>query len=174
MLARLDRFYTPTHNNMDIKQTAYYIHGYSMGSDHSPVQIEICIGSGEVRRAAFKWNVSYMEGEFATQLKEKWASLPIDASFFQKLRQITRLYRQFSKHKAKEHKREELNARANIEIATAKLHEDIYNVELQGEVNQYKQVLEEIEMRKARGAMIRSRVKWQKVGDKCTAEFSER
>ena len=129
-LARLDRFYTPSNSNMDIKQMAYYIHGYSMGLDHSPVQMEICIGSGEVRRAAFKWNVSYMEGEFATQLKEKWASLPIDASFFQKLRQITRLYRQFSKHKAKEHKREELNARANIEIATAKLHEDIYNVDL--------------------------------------------
>lgn len=53
-LARLDRFYTPSNSTMDIKKMAYYIHGYSVGSDHSPVQIEICIGSGEVRRAAFK------------------------------------------------------------------------------------------------------------------------
>ena len=35
----------------------------------------------------------------------------------------------------------------------------------------YKRTLEEIETRKARGATIRSRVKWQKVGDKCTEEF---
>ena len=31
--------------------------------------------------------------------------------------------------------------------------------------------MEEIETRKARGATIRARVKWQQVGDKCSAEF---
>lgn len=35
----------------------------------------------------------------------------------------------------------------------------------------HKRTLEEIETKKARGATIRSRVKWQKVGDKCTEEF---
>lgn len=47
----------------------------------------------------------------------------------------------------------------------------MYNEELQGEVNQYKRKMEEIETQKARGATIRSKVKWQKVGDKCSAEF---
>ena len=135
------------------------------------MQLEIGIGSGEIRHTPFKWNVAYLKGEFAGQLREKWESLPTDATFFQKLRHITRLYRQFSKWKAKEHKREELNARANLEVATGQLHDDIYNVELQGKVNQIKHSLEEIEARKARGATIRARVKWQKVGDKCSMEF---
>ena len=72
---------------------------------------------------------------------------------------------------AKEHKREELYARANLETATARLHEDIYDRDKQGEVNKYKSIIEGIETRKARGATIRARVKWKKVGDKCSGEF---
>ena len=170
-LARLDRFYTPMHSQLNITQKAYFIHGYPVGSDHSLVQVEMSIGSGELRKTSFKWNVSYLKGEFAGQLREKWESLPRDATFFQKLRHITRLYRQFSKWKAKEHKREELNTRANLEVATAQLHDDMYNEEVQGKVSRIKRSLEKIEARKARGATIRARVKWQKVGDKCSAEF---
>ena len=36
-LARLDRFYIPRHNRLGIYQKAYFIHGYLVGSDHSPV-----------------------------------------------------------------------------------------------------------------------------------------
>ena len=53
------------------------------------------------------------------------------------------------------------------------MHEDIYNEEKQGEASKYKIIIEEIETRKAKGATIRSRVKWQKwqkVGGKCSAE----
>lgn len=84
---------------------------------------------------------------------------------------VTRFYRQYSKQKAKENKREELNARANLEIATASLHDDIYNVGKQGEVNLLKRTIEDIKTRKARGATIRSRVECQKIGDKCTTKF---
>ena len=63
--------------------------------------------------------MSYLKGEFADKLKEKWDSLPTDASFFHKRRHVNRLYRQFNKQKTKEHMREELNARANLEVATA-------------------------------------------------------
>lgn len=49
---------------------AYVIHGYSVGSDHSTIQTEICIGNGEVRRVMFEWNVTYLKGEFADKLKE--------------------------------------------------------------------------------------------------------
>lgn len=57
----------------------------------------------------------------------------------------------------KEHKREELYARANLETTTAKLHEDIYDINKQGEVNKYKSIIEGIEIRKekGRGQMLR-------------------
>ena len=109
-----------------------------------------------------------MKRELARKIKEKWKGLPANVTFFSKLRHISRIYRQFNKSKAKEHKREELNARANLELAIAKLHDDIYNGQLQGVANMYKRTLEEIETRKTRGATIRSRVKWQKVENKCT------
>ena len=113
--------------------------------------MELRIRSGETRKTAFKWNVTYLKGEFSSKIKEKWEGLPANAIFFFKLRHISRLYRQLSKNKAKEHKRIELNARANLEVATAKLHDDIYNEELQGVTNMHKRTLEEIETRKTRG-----------------------
>lgn len=42
---------------------------------------------------------------------------------------------------------------------SATLHEDVYNVHKQGEVNQLRNMLEDIETTKARGAATRSRVK---------------
>jgi hypothetical protein len=53
-LARLDRFYTPKHSRLGIRCLAYFIHGYSVGSDHSPVQLEIAIGDEGVRKSAYK------------------------------------------------------------------------------------------------------------------------
>ena len=142
-----------------------------MGSDHSPVQMEICIGEDGARRSAFKWNILHLKGETARALREKWSGLLEDSYFFQKLRHVTRLFRQISKDKAKEFRKEELDARAKLEIAIASLHEDIYNVDKQEEVSRLNNILEEIETRKTRGATIRARVKWQQVGDKCFAEF---
>lgn len=101
------------------------------------------------------------------KLKEKWVSLPKDASFFYKLRHISRYNRQYSKQKAKEQRWEELSIRAKLEIAMASLDNDIYNIENNGEVNQHKYILEEMETRKARGAVVKSKVKWQKVGERC-------
>ena len=115
--------------------------------------------------------MTYLKAEFSVKVKEKRGNFHVEATLFHKLWHIIRLFRQFSKPKTKEHKREELNARVNLEVATARLHDDIYNVELQREVYQYKRTIEEIERRKARGASIRSRVKWQRVGDKCSAKF---
>jgi len=47
----------------------------------------------------------------------------------------------------------------------------VYDVDKQGEVNRLKKDLDEIETRKARGAAIRSKVKWQQMGNRCSAEF---
>lgn len=93
------------------------------------MQIELTIKNGEVRKSTFKWNVTNLKGEMTVKLQEKWARLLTNVTFFYKLMHITRYYRQFSKQRAKEHKREELNARANLEISMASLHEDIFNEE---------------------------------------------
>lgn len=82
-----------------------------------------------------------------------------------------RFYRQFSKQKANEHKKEELNARASLEVATSQLHDDIYNEKIQRKINHFKRKVEEIETQKTIDATIRGRIKWQNVGDKCFTKF---
>ena len=42
-LARLDRFYIPKQNRLDIHHKTYYIHGYTVGFDHSPIQMELTL-----------------------------------------------------------------------------------------------------------------------------------
>lgn len=170
-LARLDRLYTPTYSRIGIHQKAYFIHGYPVGLDHSPVQLEISIGNHEVRRTNFKWNVLHLQGKIIDMIQERWNRCPAYATFFYKLWHITKFFRQMSKQKAKDFKREELNTRANLELVTATLHEDMYNIDQQGEVNRLCSSLEEIETRKTKGVTIRSSIKWQQMGDKCTAEF---
>ena len=158
-LARLDRFYTPMHSRLGVRQVDYYIHGYSVGSDHAPVQVSIQLGNNETRRSAFKWNASHLKGETIDALSEKWTSQPEETFFFQKLRNIARFYRHLSKLKAKEFKRRELDLRAKLEVAIATLHEDVHDPVKQGEVSRLIIALDEIESRKARGATIRARVK---------------
>ena len=64
-----------------------------------------------------------------------------------------------------------MDTKARLEVALATLHEDAYDTGKQGEVSRLTKVMEELENKKARGATIRARVKWQGVGDKCSAEF---
>ena len=170
-LARLDRFYTPSSSRLGIKCVEYFIHGYTVGSDHAPVQIGIQVGNNTTRGTGFKWNISHLKGEVTEALEEKWTSLPEGASFFHKLRSTTRFYRYFSKLKAKEFRKKELDTKARLEVALATLHEDVYDAGKQGEVSRLTKVMEELESKKARGATIRARVKWQGVGDTCSAEF---
>ena len=80
-------------SKMEISHKAYFIHGYPVGSDHAPVQLESNIGSGETRKLAFKWNIAHLKGETTTKLHEIWERLPRDAAFFSILRHITRFYR---------------------------------------------------------------------------------
>ena len=66
------------------------------------------IGKSEVRASAFKWNMAHLEVEIADLLRDEWADLPAQTSFFSKLKTISRLYRQVSKSKARDIKRLEL------------------------------------------------------------------
>ena len=67
-LARLDRIYTPSHSRLGIRCLAYFIHGYTVGSDHAPVQLELAIGEEGTRKSAYKWNVTYLDGETSDAL----------------------------------------------------------------------------------------------------------
>ena len=167
----LDRFYIPKQCRLGIHHKTYYIHGYTLDSDYSPIQMEINIGNSEVRTSAFKWNVSHLQGKILNQLSKTWAGLPAQTSFFSKLKVISRLYREVSKSKAREVRRLELDTKAKLGIATAKLHKDPYNISRQGKVSHLQDKIDDIKTHRARGAAIRARIKWQKVGDKCTAEF---
>ena len=124
-----------------------------------------------MRKTTFKWNVDYLKDEILDKLEERWVGLPRDVFFFHKIRIVSRCYRQMYKEKIKVTRKLELDTIARLEIATAILHEDIDNFEKQGEVNKLRHMMEGIETRKAKGASIRTRSKWQQVGDKCSKEL---
>lgn len=88
-----------------------------------------------------------------------------------KLRYLSRFYRQLSKQKAQEFGKEERDVRAKLELAIVALHGGSYDCDKQGDVSELNGSLDGIEIRKARGVAIRSSVNWDKVGDKCLAEF---
>lgn len=94
---RLDMFYTPTHSRLNIHLTSYYMNEYSVSVDHSSVHLELHIGGSEMRITTFKWNVSCLKGEIADKLEEMYEQLPGDASFFHKMRNVSRYYRQIFK-----------------------------------------------------------------------------
>lgn len=65
----------------------------------------------------------------------------------------------------------ELDLRTKLEVAIATPHEDAYNSVKQGEISRISTAIDELENRKAKGETIRTKVKWQIVGDKYSAEF---
>ena len=142
-----------------------------MGSDHSPVHLELHIGSGEGRKTSFKWNVSYLQGDMLDKIETRWKALSEEGTFFFKLRNVARFYKQASKKKTMKNKKIELDISAKLELATASLHEDINNFEKQGEVNRLRVVMGIVESGKAKCDVVRYRVRWQQVGDKCSKEF---
>lgn len=112
-----------------------------------------------------------MQRETCVVLGECCSKLLEKNSLFSKMRYISRINRKISEKQTREHKREELDTRVNLEIAVATLHDDVYNLDKQGEINHLRQILDGIETKKATGAAIQARRKWQKVGDKRLAEF---
>lgn len=81
------------------------------------------MGSDGIRKSAFIWNVSHLRGETIRNLSETWANL-LDEN-------IIRHYRELSKHKAKEYRKEELNTKAKLDLVIATLHEDVFDQDKQ-------------------------------------------
>lgn len=66
----------------------------------------------------------------------------------------------------------ELDTRAMLQVANVICHKDVYHPNYQGEVSKFSKALKEIETHKPRDAIVRSRAKWEKFGDKCSTKFS--
>ena len=64
-----------------------------------------------------------------------------------------------------EHKNNELNARAKLDIAVPKIDAVSYNEEKQEEVNQLRWLIERIDDRKTKETSTWSKVIWQWVGN---------
>ena len=73
--------------------------------------------------------------------------------------------------KVRDNRRVELDAKAKLEVVIANPHENIHSFEKQGEINRLKNIMDSIETKKTKRAGIRSRIKWQQVGDRCFKEF---
>lgn len=84
----------------------------------------------------------YLKGELLENLREKWDNIPKEAFFFISSCSHSCFSLRFSKQKAKKYKRMELNTRAKLEIAITNLHEDIYNKQKKGNVNQLRWTIE--------------------------------
>lgn len=105
---------------------SYFINGYSVGLDHSPVQVEICTGQENIKKSPLKWNITRLKGEVVDQLRHMWATLPSESFFFKTQEGFKTL--QDSKHSEnKGLQKEELDLRAKLETTTTNLHEDVYN-----------------------------------------------
>ena len=98
-LARLDKFNTLMISKLDTNQMAKFIHDYHIGLDHSLVQIKLYIESKEVRKYAFKLNVTYLRKEITKKSRGKYKSLLKKTPFFHILRLQSRIYRKLSKRK---------------------------------------------------------------------------
>ena len=69
---------------------------------------------------------------------------------------MSRIYRELSKHGAREYRKEDLDLRAKLGVAIDVLHDYTYDVNKQGEVTKLKNAFEMVEARKAKGAAIKS------------------
>ena len=63
-----------------------------------------------------------------------------------KLWHMSRFYAQLSKQHTKAYRKEEVDTRARLEVATTNLHEDIYSIHKHGEVSELKRSLDKLRL----------------------------
>ena len=82
----------------------------------------------------------------------------MEASFFSMLRHVSRFYREFSKHKAREYRKEELDPRAKLGYPLQPFMMTFMTQISKGKSQNSKNALEGVETRKSRGVPIMSRL----------------
>ena len=104
---------------------------------------------------------------FCLFLKDEEKTVRNGKAFQKKQLSISRFYRWWNQQMKNKLTCEELDSWANLESATASLHEDVYNIGKQGQVNELSWKPQATETRKARDFAIISKVKWKNVSDRC-------
>lgn len=92
-------------------------------------------------------------------------------AIFGMLRHIVRLYRWYSKERIVALKAKMLDTKRELGKTTKILYMDIYNRDAQRLINDLKDRMRSKEKQTAKGTVIKSRMKWKQVGDKCTRQF---
>jgi exonuclease III len=171
VLARLDRIYS--YNQIGNAQPVeeYFILGNSNHSDHQPVWCKLTLQPEPKRKSSYKMNSFFLKDPAVkVRFTQIWAA-HTNLGFFGKMWNCLKFYRQFCIQKAQERRFREEELRADLAMAVENLQEDPTNLEAQSNLSETSDRLKDFENYKAEGIRIRSRVKWNQVGDACTKEF---
>lgn len=117
IMARLDRIYIFTD---PVKVVEYRIRGDSSRSDHSPVSMVLEFANPSTRPSQWIMSSTYLE-DAHPMIREIWAKAPPSASFFHKLKKITRFYRGFCIRRSKINREAEDALRLNLDLKTRQL-----------------------------------------------------
>jgi len=89
-------------------------------------------------------------------IRTVWLSAPAIASFFTKLKRVTRFYRQFCIYKAQTNKYQEEQIRTTLDSKARELKASPLSIDLQVEVQQLRSKLQQFETQKLEGQKVRS------------------
>jgi len=104
-------------------------------------------------------------------IEKAWYGSAPNASFFQKMEAISRVYQSFCRHKAMDYKAEEEDARKQLSSTSVALQANPNDPLVQDSHGKVRFHLQEIETRKVAGRRIRARIRWKLRGDLVSSEF---
>lgn len=118
-LARLDRMYLfpsqPASPGRKIMR--YEIRGDMTRSDYCPVIVSIQLAEQPPQAHHWKMSAQWLT-EASPKLRRLWTEAPAEATFFAKMRIVTRAYRKFCKNKAAAFRAEEDRMKFELDAAT--------------------------------------------------------
>jgi exonuclease III len=170
-MARLDRIYSPKDLAQSVAVDEYSILGDCTLLDHLLVRRNLELTAAAKRQSPYVMNTSFLkEQEVKDGVRREWTTHS-NLSFFGKLRRCVKFYKQYCIRRATEARREETQLRARMEEAVTNIQVDPANNQWQAQLAECADALQNFENRKLEGQLLRSRIKWKAVGDKCSKEF---
>lgn len=121
-LARLDRMYVfPSQPASPGRQILRYeIRGDMTRSDHCPIFASIQLAERPPQAHHWKMSTLWFQ-EAGPEIRRLWTEAPPNASFFMKMRTVTRAYRKFCKLKSASFRAEEDRMKQELDEATGRL-----------------------------------------------------
>jgi hypothetical protein len=170
VLARLDRVYSFQATRALKTVAEYEILGNYNHSDHFPIWYKILLNRRKKKSAYKMSDLHLKDPTVSSKFHDIWAAnnrLP----FFGRLQRCVKFYKEFSICKAREWKLTETNIRQQFEAAVVVLQANPSDAEVQANLSKHVDSLQVFETRKAAGQQLRSRLKWNRVGNNASKEF---